>query len=304
MDAEEEFDWSKDFRADGYGLDHVRRIAKFQQFCEGLEVSPVYLMDWPIANSEGAQEIIGAAVKAGKAEIGVQLHPWVNPPLEEAVGPGASYAGNLSPELEREKFLRLRDAIETSFGAVPRIYRAGRYGLGPSSSKMLAETGIAIDSSVRARFDYRHDHGPDYSRHPVEPYWTDPDRKLIELPLTTVFWGLLRRQGETLFPLVDSVPWLGGALARLGLLERIALTPEGVSREEALRGIDIALDDGLPILVLSFHSPSLAPGHTPYVRSEEDLDLFYDWLRAIYTYLDMRDVRPTTVSQIMDAVVV
>jgi hypothetical protein len=113
---------------------------------------------------------------------------------------------------------------------------------------------------------------------------------------------MLRKQGHQLFPLARKLPLLGGALAKLGLLERIGLTPEGVTKEEALRAVDIAIDDGLPVLVLSFHSPSLAPGHTPYVRTEEDLDMLYDWLRGVYGYLDMRGVRPTTVAEIMTAV--
>ncbi|MFA6218388.1 MAG: polysaccharide deacetylase family protein [Erythrobacter sp.] len=304
VDTEEEFDWDAPFSREGHGLDHVRRIAKFQQFCEGSGVSPVYLVDWPVAQSGLAREIIGGAVKAGKAEVGVQLHPWVNPPFEEAVSTRTSFAGNLPRELEREKFLRLRDAIESNFDSVPRIYRAGRYGLGRNSAAMLAETGIAIDSSVRARFDYSDAHGPDYSHHPVAPYWTDDGRRLIELPLTTVYWGLLRKQGAALAPPIRKYPGLGGALSKLGLFERIALTPEGVTAEEALRGIDIAIDDGLPILVLSFHSPSLAPGHTPYVRTEEDLDALYDWMRRIYAYLGQRAVRPTTVAQIIEAALV
>jgi len=280
------------------------RITKFQQFCEGIGVSPVYLVDWPVAQSSMAREIIGGAVKAGKAEIGVQLHPWVNPPFDEEVSTRNSFAGNLPHELEREKFLRLRAAIESNFDAVPRIYRAGRYGLGRNSAAMLAETGIAIDSSVRAHFDYSGGYGPDYSQHPVEPYWTDEERRLIELPLTTVYWGMLRKQGALLLPLIRRNPRLGGVLARMGMFERIALTPEGVTAEEALRGVDIAIDDGLPILVLSFHSPSLAPGHTPYVRTEEDLDELYDWMRQVYAYLGQRSVHPTTVAEIIEAAVV
>jgi hypothetical protein len=93
-----------------------------------------------------------------------------------------------------------------------------------------------------------------------------------------------------------------GLFSRIGLLERISLTPEGVTAEEALRGIDMALDDGLPLLVLSFHSPSLAPGHTPYVRTEADLARLYDWFRRVYMYLEMRGVAPTSVAEIMDEV--
>ena len=301
VDTEEEFDWQSDFSRDGYTLDSIARIAKLQQFCEGIGVSPVYLVDWPVANSPVAHDIIGAAVRAGRAEIGIQLHPWVNPPFDEQVDRHNSFAGNLPHALEREKFMRLRDCIEANFGVVPRIYRAGRYGIGEHTAQMLGEGGVAIDSSVRARFDYSAEDGPDYSRHPLEPYWADRERRLLELPLTTVYWGLLRRQGERLYPLARRYRRAAGLLSRLGLLERIALTPEGVSREEALRGIDIALDDGLQVLVLSFHSPSLVPGFTPYVRNEDDLDRFYDWLRAVYAYFDLRGVRPTTVAEIIAA---
>ncbi|MEZ5679990.1 MAG: hypothetical protein R3E14_01705 [Erythrobacter sp.] len=202
-------------------------------------------------------------------------------------------------DLEREKFARLRDLIEDKFGATPQIYRAGRYGIGKDTAKMLSESGILIDSSVRSRFDYSAEGGPNFSRHPIEPYWADSEKRLMELPLTTVYWGMLRQQGEALFPLARRFAHAGGLLSRLGLLERIALTPEGVSREEALRGIDIAIDEGLPVLVLSFHSPSLVPGYTPYVRDESDLDRFYDWLRAAYAYFRMRDVQPTTVAEII-----
>ena len=54
--------------------------------------------------------------------------------------------------------------------------------------------------------------------------------------------------------------------------------------------------------MFSFHSPSLRAGHTPYVRSAEDLDGLYDWWRRVLTYLDMRGVKPTGVRGIMDAV--
>lgn len=304
VDTEEEFDWAGDFHAFDYDLGHIRRLAKFQEFCENISVVPVYLMDWPVANSKLAVEIIGDAARRGTAEIGIQLHPWVNPPHREEVSAFTSYAGNLPPDLVREKFLRLRDVIVQNFGCMPQIYRAGRYGLGRHSALMLAEAGIAVDSSVRSLYDYRKGHGPDYSAHPVWPYWVGGERSLLELPLTTVYWGMLRQLGQVLFPVADRFPRLPGLLSRLGLLERIALTPEGVSLPDALRGIDIAIDDGLPVLVLSFHSPSLVPGNTPYVNSEEELDGFYDWLRGAFAYLEMRGVRPTTVAEIVNAVVV
>lgn len=299
VDTEEEFDWHGEFHADAYRLDHVLRLSKFQEFCEGLGVVPVYLVDWPIANSRLAEEILGSAVRRGTAELGIQLHPWVNPPHDEVPSAYTSYAGNLPPDLMRAKFHRLLDAIMTNFQSMPQVYRAGRYGLGPHTAQMLIDTGIPIDSSVRSLFDYRAGHGPDFSRHPADPYWVDRERRLLELPLTSVHTGMLRRQGRALYPLACKLPRLPGLLARTALLERIALTPEGVAVGDTLRGIDIALDDGLPLLVFSFHSPSLSVGNTPYVRTEEELDALYDWLRAVYAYLDMRGVRSTTIAEVV-----
>jgi len=302
VDTEEEFDWSRPIAREGHGLDHLPRLAKFQQFCENEGVRPIYLIDYPVATSALAGDILRDPVAAGRAEIGIQLHPWVNPPHEETVNELNSYAGNLPYELERAKFIRLREAIETNFHTVPRLYRAGRYGVGPNTGRILSESGIAMDSSVRAKFDYGARGGPNYRNHPLVPYWLDPERTVLELPLTTVFWGMLRRQGDWLYPLLWRTPSLRAVLARAGLLERIPLTPEGVSAEEAIRGIDIAVDDGLPLLVFSFHSPSLRPGHTPYVRDEHDLDLLYDWWRTIFAYLARREVKPTNLQEIMAAV--
>jgi hypothetical protein len=301
VDTEEEFDWERPFARAEHSLDAVPRLARFQQFCEGYQVPPVYLVDYPVATDPRAAEVLRPGLVAGRAEIGVQLHPWVNPPHDEEVGVRNSFAGNLPAELERAKFRELHEAISANFGVPPRIYRAGRYGVGPNTAAILAEAGIAIDSSVRALFDYSAEGGPNFRDHPLVPWGIDRGAGLMELPLTTVYWGMLRKQGRMIHPALWRVPRLRGALARLGLLERIPLTPEGVASDEALKAIDIALDDGLRILNFSFHSPSLRPGHTPYVRDEADLNRFYEWWRTVFEYLRRRGVEPASVAQITAA---
>lgn len=302
VDTEEEFDWGKPLTRDAHGVKHIPQLAQFQQFCEGEGVVPIYLVDWPIAQSSLAGDLLRDAVRGGRAEIGVQLHPWVNPPFTETVSETNSYAGNLGFALESEKFARLRDRIEQQFGTAPLIYRAGRYGLGPRTAEILHQQGLAIDTSVRAKFDYAATGGPNYRLHPLAPYWLDDERTLLELPLTSVFWGPLRQLGDLIYPRLWRAPAMRGVLARTGLLERIALTPEGIGVDEAIRGIDVALDDGLPVLMFSFHSPSLQTGHTPYVRSDADLDQLYDWWRRVFAYLAQRGVQPSNVADIMQSV--
>lgn len=302
VDTEEEFDWDRPIKRDAYTVQTVARLARFQEFCEAQGVCPIYLVDYPIISSPSAVAILREAVAAGKAEVGVQLHPWVNPPHDEDVTERNTFAGNLPEALERAKFKNLRDGIEQQIGAAPLIYRAGRYGVGPNTASILSDSGIAIDTSVRARFDYSAAGGPNFRDHPVRPWWIDRSAGLMELPLTTVYWGLLRQLGHVLYARMWRVPSLRGLLAKIGMLERIPLTPEGVTIDEALRGIDIAIDEGLPVLVFSFHSPSLAPGYTPYVRTEDDLDALYGWWRTTFAYLAKRGVAPTRVRELIDAV--
>lgn len=302
VDTEEEFDWNAPLDREKHSTTTIPALQHFQRFCENFDVVPTYLIDWPVANNPNITEAIGCAVSQGKAEVGIQLHPWVSPPFTEDVNQYNSYAGNLPFELERAKIHSLRDKIEETFGVSPQIYRAGRYGLGSRTAEILMECGVSIDTSVRSRFNYSGTYGPNYRSHPVHPYWADPARKLLELPLTTVYWGPLRQLGNIIYPYLWRAPQIRGVLARTQLLQRISLTPEGITSEEALRAVDVALTESLPILVFSFHSPSLAIGHTPYVRNQVDLELFYNWWQTLFLYLDERGVKPTSVKEICSSV--
>ncbi len=298
IDTEEDFDWDAPFTRTGYGLASVPALADCQGYFERAGVRPIYLVDWPIVTDDRAVEILGTAQGAGRCEIGAQLHPWVTPPHDEEVGERNSYTGNLPAALQRAKMTALRDAIRDRFGVAPIAYRAGRYGLGPDTAAMLVELGFRCDTSVRAGFDYRAGHGPNYRDAPLHPWWVRTGHgAVLEMPVTTIFGGLCGRAGRWLYHRTSSNSH--AVLARLGLAERIALTPEGIPVERACSAIDIAIDLRLPVLNFSFHSPSLQPGNTPYVRSIADLDLFYRWWDVVLDHLARRGVEPTTAAEIL-----
>ena len=72
-------------------------------------------------------------------------------------------------------------------------------------------------------------------------------------------------------------------LAHLHLIDRIPLTPEGISFGEMRRLTRALLRRGRRVFSFNYHSPSLAPGNTPYVRDTMDLRAF---LERIEQYLD------------------
>lgn len=297
VDTEEEFDWNGPFSREGFGTEHLKALPKFQDLCDSFGIKPCYLVDYPIMENPFGVELLSGFAHAGRAEIGVQLHPWVNPPFDETLCTANSYACNLPPDLERAKLTNLYNAIVSRTGIKPDSYRAGRYGAGPATSEILIDLGITIDSSVRSRFDYSEQGGPNYTHHPVHPYWIKKN-VLLELPLTTVFAGAMRSAGNVVFG-----EWFGSqaarsVLARSNMIERIALTPEGIPLEKAIEGIDLALKEGVPIINLSFHSPSLAAGYTPYIRTQEHLSELYIWFETVFHHLQKSGVRPATMAEI------
>lgn len=301
IDTEEEFDWDGPFRRTGHTNLSVGKLQRFQSFIEGYGVKPVYYVDYAIIENAEAAAFLKSVTDKDTASVGVHLHPWINPPFEEETTVRNSFAGNLPKELEEAKILALRDAIESKIGKRPTTYRAGRYGVGSNSIEILAKLGFAIDSSARSRFDYRDESGPDFSHIGSEPFWLDRQHGLFEVPLTTVFSGPFRKQGDQLVSLFNQSKIANALLSKTRMLERIPLTPEGVSAREAKEAIDVALDDMLKLLVFSFHSPSLSAGHTPYVQTDADLDRFYDWWREIIDHLLEREVTPISIDQLITA---
>ena len=303
IDTEEEFHWAGELSREGHATSAIPALRDGQRFFAAAGVVPLYYVDVPIAEQGEAVAIIGGAVADGTAEVGAHLHPWVTPPFVEDVNRVNSYAGNLPEDVERAKVCYIRDLIDRRFGTRPIAYRAGRYGIGPNSYRILAEEGFRCDSSVRSLFDYRRDGGPDFSHGAHHPYVVGGTSGIIELPLTTVFAGQAGRVGRSLYRHFERIPRLRGFLARTGLVERVALTPEGIPADRACAAIDIALDIGIRLLSISFHSPSLAPGNTPYVRDAAELAEFYRWFDIVLDHGARRGITPASLAQILGAIV-
>ncbi len=301
VDTEEEFDWRAGFARDAHGTTSVAAIPTAHARFAERGVPLVYLVDYPIATDPRAIDILRGVMTDGRSVIGTQLHPWVNPPFDEALGAANSYVGNLPEAIEAAKLDALTEAITTAFGAGPIVYRAGRYGIGPNSWRLLAERGYRIDSSIRARYDYRADGGPDFASVGNDAFRCGPDGALIELPLTTVYTGAMRRGGEPFYRALGRLPRARGVAARAGMLARVSLTPEGMPLADALEAVRVAVGEGTQLLNFAFHSPSLAPGHTPYVRDAADLARLFGWWDGVLDLLDRLGVRPTTIGDLLAA---
>lgn len=285
IDTEEEFDWYGPFDRKKTGVEHMRKIDRVQDVFDEFGIRPTYVVDYPVASQPAGAETLREIVASGRAEVGAHLHPWVSPPHEEEVNAFHSYPGNLPPELERRKLEELTRTIEAGVGVRPRTYKAGRYGLGGHTPETLAALGFEVDLSPCPPFDFRSDGGPDWSSFPVDPFW-HAGGKVLALPTTGAYVGFVRGSAHRLYSLATQTFLaklrLAGILSRLGAVERLMLSPEGYDPVHHARITKSLLARGSRTFTFSFHSPSVVPGCTPYVRDEADLTRFLDACRRYF----------------------
>jgi len=286
--TEEEFDWGKPHDRSATTVEHMRHIGRAQSLFDEFGIVPNYVIDYPIAAQELAIAPLKEYADAGRALIGAHLHPWVSPPHDEQVSAFNSYPGNLPRELEAEKLRLLTEQIFRAFGTRPLTYLAGRYGFGPNTGQILEDLGYEVDISPAVPIDFSADGGPDYSGFTSHPFWFGTRRRLLGLPGTGGYVGRLRAGATPLYRRLTSPAMkrakVAGLVARLRLLERIRLSPEDYDEPEMRRLTTTLFDDGVRVFVFSFHSPSVMPGGTPYVRSAAELERFLDKCRRYFEF--------------------
>jgi phosphatidylinositol alpha-1,6-mannosyltransferase len=288
VDAEEEFEWAEPLAPQYRGTVSIRAQRSAHTLFAHYGIKPTYLITYPLATEDSAVAVLREYLADGVCEIGAQLHPWVTPPFASGARETQSYPGNLPVAIEREKLTRLIGAIKAAFAVRPTAYKAGRYGFGPNTAALLEESGFEIDTSLIPRTSYADTGGPEFSGYDYHPFWFGHHRRLLELPVTRALTGILARRSPWLHQRAERRPWralhAGGLLARAGLIERITLSPEGSDLAAMCRLTRVLLARGTRVLTLSYHSPSLEPGHTPYVRNDRDLAIFLDRLSGFLSF--------------------
>lgn len=282
VDTEEGFDWHAPFGTSAPTVSATERIHLIQSIFEKYKVVPTYVIDYPVASQESACRYLRDLGNSGRCTIGSQVHPWVNPPIVEQLTPYNSFPGNLPAALEAAKLETLTAAITKNLGIRPTIYKAGRYGIGANTARILRDLAYTIDMSVYANREYISDGGPDFRAISPFPFWLDEMGGILEIPLTCGFEGLFHKYGPWLYSLISSklgrANHFPGLTARLGLLNRSAISPEGIPLQEAKRLTRHLLGQGVQIFTLAFHSSSLEPGSSPYVRSEQEVQKLLQWI--------------------------
>src|SRR5262249_44338461 len=148
-----------------------------------------------------------------------------------------------------------------AFGASPRSFRAGRFGLSRVSLPLLHRLGYEVDSSVTPTIDWRakiDGFAFDYTGASTQPYRAaadDPVRagelSILEGPVT-IHEPRLRQ----------ALPWLGARLRKRWL--RPTWSRPAELEEVALTELERQCHRGTVVLNMMFHNVEVVKNASPY----------------------------------------
>jgi hypothetical protein len=284
VDTEEEFDWDAPFARTNTSVRAMRHIDRLQSVLSRYKIEPTYIVDFPVASQPDGYTPLREIADSGHARIGAHLHPWVNPPFSEDVSARNSFGCVLGQALEREKIRLLQAEIANHFDRAPVVYKAGRYGFGLTTVKALESLNFTVDLSINPRMNFLLEGGPSFEAFDASPFFFGQDGQILELPCSTDYIGISGRYAARLHRMISHAALSGtplvGVMARLGVVNKVMLSPEVSTLAEMKALTTSLLQRGVRTFSLTIHSPSMSPGCTPYVRTTSDLGKFIDRLAA------------------------
>ena len=314
IDTEED-NWTA--TREGIRIENIRALPEAHEFMTGLGLRPTYFCDYPVASTPWSAEILRALDTSGQCEIGAHLHPWNTPPLEEPFSDQNTMMKNLPASLQQRKLETLSQALREVTGKSPVSFRAGRFGLAREGVRALLALGYRVDSSVTPFVDWTEfSNGADYSEAPFSSYRLDgessidqpvPGGSLFELPISCGFtrhpFGWRGRVFKRLRHPILRPLRLTGLGAKSGWLRRVVGSPETDELADLLRLARCLIEQDVGYVHLFFHSPSLVPGYSPFVRTEADLaELRARLAGFVEGVSQFADLEPMTIGEAAEAI--
>lgn len=273
-------------------------LPRFQVLCEAYGLEPTYLVNWEMANCSIFQEFARDVLRRKAGEVGMHLHAWNSPPLEQLTNDDFEcqpYLIEYPEELMREKVKVMTEILENVFQVKPISHRAGRWGLDEAYARILVDHGYRVDCSVTPHYSWQHClgapaglGGTDFTRFPDFAYFVDlndisraGESTLLEVPLT-----IIKRRWP---PVIDGMRRL---VRHVQLGERVMrkvfpilrwLYPDG-RNGVALRSImKTAREEGRDYVELAIHSSELMPGGRAKFSTAENVERLYGGLETLFS---------------------
>lgn len=235
---------------------------RLQPLFRRMGAKPSYLLSPEVMADDQCAALLSRL--KNEAELGTHLHG-------EFIGPDAhipavsdAVQGAYPRAVEAEKLRLLTDLFRDRFAHAPRSFRAGRFGIGRHSLRLLRDLGYWADSSVTPHMNWAKigAKDADFRQAPGQPYWPVLDRPASAAPAPT---GIVEIP-VTIRPHPYFGRWLAPRWLRPTKMSAAALI--------RLAGEEIAAAaPNRPILLnCIFHNVEIVPAASPYARDRAEAD--------------------------------
>ncbi len=279
-------------------VSNIASIPLVQAIFDRFEVTPTYLVNYPVMKDDSASRMFRDIMQSGRCELGVHCHPWNTPPSDNDSGiEFDSLLCNLGYRKVWSKMNFLHNTFVERFSIRPISFRAGRWGFGPLVARTLIDLGYGIDSSISPFTDWSYIGGPDFFHAPTRPYRLDHTFTLLppgsvgllEAPPTMGFFQRNSRMCAAVLRGISRNGFLRktrmiGLLDKSRMINLRWLSPETTSVDDMMTLARSRVDCGEDFLNMYFHSTSLLPGASPFVLSSQDLQRFLARIERFVEY--------------------
>ena len=289
------------------GTENTRFLPPFQSLCEEYGMKPVYLSNYEMLQDSRFCAFAREKQDRGLCEIGMHLHAWNCPPMEERLPartdcvPGAAYLIEYSEEAMEEKIRFMTELITEKMGLPPVSHRAGRWATDDRYFRLLQKYGYRVDCSVTPKLDWSahpgrspQSGGSDYRKSPDTPY-VIPGTGITEYPVTVY------EDHRVYLPDRLTPKNIARALVHAKRGNQLWLRPNGNNLKECLGVLERgAREDNRDYVMFMLHSSELMPGGSPTFRDEPAIRNLYRELRSIFACAVRLGYRGATFRELLE----
>lgn len=262
-------------------------------------VKPTYLLSPEIIANQACVKVLKGL--EGVYELGTHLHGEYIEPHSNWFAPHTDeFQADYTYEIEHEKLKNLTKLFQDTFGYTPASFRAGRFGLGPHTLRILQQLGYKVDSSIYPfSIIQTIKHNFNYYYFPVKAYYPDladyshtsVERTILHVPLT-VHNRLFQRLPRSLGKVLSQSSLTTGILKKIAgrsTVKTFSLRPSTNSFDQmkkvVLAHINLHNEDEPVFLNMMFHSNELVEGCSPYPQTQDEVQALLDRIGELLTFV-------------------
>jgi hypothetical protein len=276
---------------------NLKKLPRFQTLCQQFDFKPIYFTNWESANDDFFVNYFKEVQDENRCEIGMHLHAWNNPPLDNEVKTKNPQPFLVEYDLEvmRTKISTITNILEDRFDKNLVSHRAGRWAINSYYLDHLVNLDYKIDCSYtpyinwsnlsldykNAGIDYSHIRNTTYKHH-------FDDKEIMLLPTTII-------ENPDFFKIQNLLPPSMIFDKLIGKIQpkQIWLRPNGKNLKQMLKLVDYSVSNNFEYIMFILHSSELMEGGSPTFTTKRSIRKLYSDLECLFEYINDKYIGKT-----------